>query len=81
MKGFQVVCPAHLFPNTPRIISKFLFCSVAGSYEDVPRAHMKMFRIAINKLSGWLFSRLLTSHARDTGSIPGRDMSILGPQD
>jgi hypothetical protein len=37
-----------------------------------------MFRIAINKLSGWLFPRVIASHARGPGSIPGRD-SVLGP--
>jgi hypothetical protein len=37
-----------------------------------------MFRIAVNKLSGWLFSRVLASHA---GSIPGLDMFVLGPLD
>ena len=46
-----------------------------------------MFRIAINKLPGWLFSRVLASHAGGPGLIPGRDMSVpwavtfsLGPK-
>ena len=38
-----------------------------------------MFRIAINKLFYWLFSRVLTAHRGGLGSIPGRDMSLLGP--
>ena len=32
-----------------------------------------------NKLSRWLFSRVLASHAGGLGSSPGRDMSVLGP--
>ncbi len=44
-------------------------------------AHMQMFRITINNLSGWLFSRLLASQAGGPGPIPGRDMSVLGPLD
>ncbi len=51
----------------------FLLSSVAGSY--------LLFRIAINKSSAWLFYRLLASHAGGPGSIPGRDMSALGPLD
>jgi hypothetical protein len=39
------------------------------------------FRIAINKLSGWLFSRLLASHAGAPCSITRRDMSVPGPLD
>ncbi len=31
------------------------------------------------KLSRWLFSRVLASHAVGPGSSPGRDMSVLGP--
>ena len=31
------------------------------------------------KLSRWLFSRVLASHAGGPGSSPGRDMSVLGP--
>ncbi len=38
-----------------------------------------MFRIAINKLLRWFFSRVLASHEGGPGSIPGRDMSVLGP--
>ena len=38
-----------------------------------------MSRAHIDKLSGWLFSRVLASHAGGPGSIPGRDMSVLGP--
>jgi hypothetical protein len=34
--------------------------------------------MAINKLSGWLFSRVLASHAEGLLD-PGRDMSVLGP--
>ncbi len=34
-----------------------------------------MFRITIIKLSGWLFSRMLVSHAGGLGSIPGRYIS------
>ncbi len=45
------------------------------------RAHMQMFQIAINKLSGWLFSRVLVSHAGGLGSIPCGDISVLGPLD
>ena len=37
-----------------------------------------MFRLAINKLSGWLFSRVLVSHAGGPVSNPDRDMSVLG---
>jgi hypothetical protein len=33
----------------------------------------------VYKLSRWLFSRVLASHAGGPGSIPGRDMSVLGP--
>jgi hypothetical protein len=36
-----------------------------------------MFRIALNKLFERLF--LLASHRGGPGSIPGRDMSVLGP--
>jgi hypothetical protein len=43
------------------------------------RARMWMFRIASNKLSGWLFSRVLASHAGGPASSPGQDMSVLGP--
>jgi hypothetical protein len=43
------------------------------------QAHMSMFRIAIDKLSGWLFSGVLASHAGGPGSNPGRDASVLGP--
>jgi hypothetical protein len=45
------------------------------------RALMQMFRIAINKLSGWLFSRVLASHVGGPGLIPGQDMSVLGSLD
>ncbi len=38
-----------------------------------------MFRIAINKLFESLFYRVLASHRIGLGSIPGRDMSVLGP--
>ncbi len=38
-----------------------------------------MFRIAINKLFEWLFSRVLASHCGGPGLIPGQDMSVLGP--
>ncbi len=41
------------------------------------RANMLKFRIAINKLSEWLFSRVLASHAGGPGSISGWDMSVL----
>ncbi len=34
-----------------------------------------------DKLSRWLFSRVLASHAGGPGSNPGRDMSVLGPPD
>ena len=34
---------------------------------------------SINKLFKWLFSRVLASNHRDPGSIPGQDMSVLGP--
>ncbi len=40
---------------------------------------MQQFRIAINKLSGWLFSRVLASHPGCLGLNFGRDMSVLGP--
>jgi hypothetical protein len=40
------------------------------SYVDVP--------IDSNMMSGWLFSRVLASHAGGPGLIPGRDMSVLG---
>ncbi len=43
-------------------------------------AHMWKFRIAINKLFEWLFYIVLTSHWGGPGLIPGRDMSVLGPQ-
>jgi hypothetical protein len=45
------------------------------------QAHMYMFRIAVNKLFEWLFSRVLTSHHTGPGSIPGREMSVSGPLD
>ncbi len=35
-----------------------------------------MFRIAINKLFEWLFSRVLASHRGGPCSIPGQDMSV-----
>jgi hypothetical protein len=38
------------------------------------------FQIAINKLLESLFSIVLASHCGGPGSIPGRDMSVLGPQ-
>jgi hypothetical protein len=38
-----------------------------------------MFRIAINKLFTWLFSRVLATHRGCKDSIPGRDMSVWGP--
>jgi hypothetical protein len=38
-----------------------------------------MFRIAINKLFKGLFYRVLTPHHKGPGSIPDRDMSVLGP--
>ncbi len=34
-----------------------------------------------NKLSRWLFSRVLAAHAVGPGSNPGRDMSVSGPLD
>jgi len=47
---------------------KKIWINVAGSYVPI-----------INKLSRWLFSRVLASHARSPSPIPGRDMSVLGP--
>jgi hypothetical protein len=47
--------------------TKNVVAAFAGSY------------VAIIKLSGWLFSRVLASHAGGPGWIPGRDMSVLGP--
>ncbi len=41
--------------------------------------HSQMFRIAINKLFEWLFSRVLASHRGCPVSIPGRDMPVLSP--
>ncbi len=41
------------------------------------RANMLKFRIANNKLSEWLLSRVLASHAGGPGSISGWDMSVL----
>jgi hypothetical protein len=39
------------------------------------------FQLSAKKLSRWLFSRVLASHAGSPGPIPGRDMTSLGPQD
>jgi hypothetical protein len=41
-------------------------------------SQMWMFRTAINKLFEWLLSRVLASQRGGLGSIPGRDMSVLG---
>ncbi len=49
-----------------------LYGSVAGSYVAVP---------SINKLSGWLFSRVLASHEGGPGSNPGRTCHMSYVQD
>ncbi len=59
-----------------RVYNYYLVASIL----NWSRAHMLMFRIAKNKLFEWGFSRVLASHG-GPGSIPGRDMSILGPVD
>jgi hypothetical protein len=43
-----------------------------------PGSGSATLRIAINKLLEWVFSRVLASHRGGPGSIPGRDMSVLG---
>jgi hypothetical protein len=39
-------------------------------------AHLWMFRIAINQLFEWLFSRVLASRQGGLGLIPGQNMSF-----
>jgi hypothetical protein len=41
------------------------------SYVDVPKSYQQAVRIA--------HSRVLASHRGGPGSLPGRDMSVLGP--
>ncbi len=42
-------------------------------------SHAQMFRITINRLFKWLFSRVLPSQRGGPSSIPGWNMSVLGP--
>ncbi len=48
--------------------------------EETPKS-MVLYRLRtpINKLFEWIFYRMLASHRGGLGSIPGRDMSVLGP--
>jgi hypothetical protein len=47
--------------------------------EDVLLPGVEVLNSQQNKLSRWLFSRVLASRAGGPGSIPGRNMSVLGP--
>ncbi len=43
------------------------------------RIHLAGLYCTFKKLFEWLFSRVLASHHGGPGSIPGRDMLVLGP--